>query len=448
MKVESGAIRRLIVEMPPRHSKSETCTIKFPAWYLGRHPDRRIILAAHTANLALRFSMRGRNDFAQYGPEVWGLSVDPAASAMYRWDVLDAQAPSGRPPGGVIAAGIGGPLTGQGAHLAIIDDPVKGPEDANSALQRDNIWDWYRFVLRTRLQPDGAVVLVLTRWHEDDPAGRLIKAAKDDLSGDQWVVLRLPALAEVDDPLGRAPGEPLWPDQFSLAALEATRASVGSYVWSALYQQRPQPAGGAVFKRSWFRYFEEDGEYYILRLTGREKRFKQAQCWIFQVCDPAATESERSDYFVLSTWAVTPDRDLLLLDVLRERAETTKHKAIMRSQFERWRPRCQFVENATFGLNIIQECKLDGLPVRPVRADRDTVSRAWPVAARYEVETVFHRSRAPWLTDWEDELVAFPTGTHDDQAVTAAYAGIVVGEAAQPLDEKTKQLLQGARFYG
>lgn len=199
MAVERGEIKRLIVMMPPRHGKSETTTVKFPAWYLGRHPDRRVIIASHTASLAARFSMRARNDFVQYAPEVWRLEVNPDVSAMHRWDVLDRNDKSGKPPGGMLAAGIGGPITGQGAHLAIIDDPVKDAEAANSKVQRDAVWDWYRYVLRTRLFPGAAIILVLTRWHEDDLAGRLLKQAEDDPQADQWVVLRLPAIAEEDD---------------------------------------------------------------------------------------------------------------------------------------------------------------------------------------------------------------------------------------------------------
>ncbi len=430
MRVEAGEIRRLIVEMPPRHGKSETTTIKFPAWYLGRHPNQRGIIASHTGSLAARFSMRARNDFGQFAPEIWGLRVAPDVAAMYRWDVFDPKAPPGQPPGGLIAAGIGGPITGQGAHLAVIDDPFKDAEQANSKVQRDAVWDWYRFVLRTRLMPEGVIVLVLTRWHEDDLAGRLLQAAKDDPGADQWVVLRLPAIAEEDDPLGRSPGEPLWPEQYSEASLQATRASVGQYVWAALYQQRPQPASGGIFKREWFRYFREELEFYVLSRPEGEHRVRIADCRRFQTVDTAASLKETADFFVVSTWALTPRRDLLLLDVLRTRVEGPDQKGLMRAQFERHRPAYQGVENKSFGLTLIQELVREGLPVRALEADRDKVSRALPIAARYETGAVYHRAGASWLGDYEEELLQFPNGAHDDQVDTAGYAALEIAGAA------------------
>lgn len=429
MRVERGEIKRLIVMMPPRHSKSETTTVKFPAWYLGRNPDKRVIIASHTAALALRFSMRARNDLAQFGPEVFGVGVDPNSSAMYRWDVLDREAPPGRPPGGMIAAGIGGPITGMGAHLAIIDDPVKGPEDANSQVQRDNVWDWYRFVLRTRLQPGAAVILVLTRWHEDDLAGRLLRAAEQDPTADQWTVLRLPAIAEENDPLGRAQGEALWPEQYDEAALAQIRASVGSYVWAALYQQRPLPAGGGVFKREWFRYWEKDGdEWYVLLRPEGPQRVPVSRCWRFAVVDLAASTKETADYTVVSTWAVTPNRDLLLLDVVRTRMEGPDQRHLIRSTWERWRPSFIGIERAGYQLTMVQEMRRQGLPVRELHADRDKVARALVAAARYEGGTVYHPVSAPWLEEWERELLTFPAGAHDDQVDTASYAARVLVE--------------------
>jgi len=438
MRVERGDIRRLIVEMPPRHGKSETTTVKFPAWYLGRHPDHRIIIASHTASLAARFSMRARNDFAQFAPEVWGYGVAPDVSAMYRWDVFDPNAPTGQPPGGAIAAGIGGPITGQGAHLAIIDDPVKDAESASSKVQRDAVWDWYRFVLRTRLFPDAAIVLVLTRWHEDDLAGRLMAAAEADPEADQWEILRLPAVAEDDDPLGRSIGEALWPEQYDEAALKATRASVGSHVWAALYQQRPQPAEGTIFKREWFRYFRDEDEFYVLLKPGGEHRARKSDCWAFQTVDPAATEKETSDYFACGTWAVTPESDLLLIDMFRERLETPKHKALMRVMYARYTPAFQGVEDRTFGLALIQEMRLEGLPVIPLKADADKVSRAYPIAARYEMGAVYHRQGAPWLRAYEDELEDFPNGAHDDMVDCASYAAVVLA-----LDRVRRQQRKG-----
>lgn len=406
--------------------------------------------------------MRARNDFAQYAPEIWGLQVQPDVAAMYRWDVLDPKAPTGQPPGGLIAAGIGGPITGQGAHLAIIDDPFKDVEQANSKVRREAVWDWYRFVLRTRLMPDAAIVLVLTRWHEDDLAGRLLQAAKDDPAADQWTVLTLPALAEDDDPMGRAPGEPLWPEQYSREVLDATRASVGSYVWAALYQQRPQPAGGGLFKREHFRYFRlqpgqavgdpsfvsaDDGLYMLQRPDGVHA-VKVEDCRRFATVDLAASVKESADYTVVAVWAQTPEKDLLLLDLVRARMEGPDQVPLIRRVYERWRPGYIAIERVAYQLALVQAARRDGLPVRELKADRDKVSRALPAAARVEAGAVYFRSGAPWLGVLEDELLAFPTGAHDDQVDVLAYAALMVANDRPALLDFYKQQLQGVNAGG
>lgn len=434
MRVERGEIKRLIVEMPPRHGKSETTTVKFPAWYLGRHPDRRVIIASHTAELAVRFSARARDTFDSYAPEIWGLSVQAASSAMTRWDIENPEAEPGSPPGGMIAAGVGGPITGTGAHLAIIDDPIKDADQANSRTQRDGLWDWYRFVLRTRLMPNAAVVLVLTRWNEDDVAGRLIRQAQDDPNADQWTILRLPALAEENDQMGRAVGEALWPEQYGVGALTAIQASVGPYVWAALYQQRPQPIGGAIFKREHFRYFREDGDVYILNDGDVVKRVKASDCRRFATVDVAASLSTIADYFVISIYALTPAKDLLHLEQIRVRMEGPDQVPLLERTHQRWRVGYFGIEGVAYQLTLVQSAIRKGLPVRKLDADRDKVARALPAAARVESHSVFFRQGAPWLGALEDELLAFPRGEHDDQVDTLAYAVLELTGADSFLD--------------
>ncbi len=390
----------------------------FPAWYLGLNPDHRVIYTSYEADFAASWGMKARNVLEEWGQELFSVRVNSRSSAAKRWDIEEHK-------GGMNTAGARGPITGKGAHVFVIDDPVKSDQEAESKTFQERNYDWFRSVARTRLRKDGAIILVMTRWNENDLAGKLLQAAKD--GGEQWTVLKLPALAKENDLLGRKEGEPLCPELHDRSSLLDTKDTLGSYWWSALYDQEPAPQGGTIFKRSWFQYFREEGQYYVLlRSDSSPKRVEKSRCWIFQTCDPAATEKEKSDFFVLATWAVTPDKDLLLLDVFREKAETVKHKKILKSQFDRWQPKFQGVENRTFGLNIIQECKGEGLPVKALDADVDKVARARPVAARYEVGTVYHRQNAPWLTEWEDELVTFPNGQKDDQVDNAAYAGIVV----------------------
>lgn len=414
MAVERGDISRLIVMMPPRHSKSETTTVKFPGWYLGKHPDRRIIIASHTASLAARFSMRTRNDFGQYAPAVWGLNVNPDVSAMYRWDVLDEKADPGRPPGGMLAAGIGGPITGQGAHLAIIDDPLKDAEAAASKLQRDAMWDWYRFVLRTRLFPNAAVILVLTRWHEDDLAGRLLKAAKEDPKADQWAILRLPALAEEDDPLDRVPGQALWPEQYDETALEATRASVGSYVWAALYQQRPQPAEGGIIKRGWWKFYREP-----------PGAFDE----IIQSWDMTFNDTKVSDYVVGQVWG-RKGADKYLLDQVRDRMDFPTTIQAVKSLSSKWpQAVAKLVEDKANGPAVISTLKHEIAGLIPVEPQGSKEARAYAVSPHIEAGNVHlpDPAKAAWIHDFLEECTAFPGAAHDDQVDAMTQALLRLG---------------------
>ncbi len=434
-RVERGEISRLIVEMPPRHGKSETTTVKFPAYYLGKHPDRRVIIASHTGNLAARFSMRARNDLATYGPEVFGVGVNPDVSAMYRWDVKDPNAKPGQPPGGTIAAGVGGPITGQGAHLATIDDPVKDAEAANSKVQRDAVWDWYRFVLRTRLFPEAAVILVLTRWHEDDLAGRLLKQAQEDPEADQWTVLRLPAIAEdEDDPLGREIDQALWPEQYDEKALAAVKATVGSYVWAALYQQRPSPAEGNIFKREWWEFYREIP-------SGLDE--------IIQSWDCAFKGQADSDYVVGQVWG-RKGADKYLLDQVRGRMSFTATLTAIRTLSAKWpNSWAKLIEDKANGTAVIDTLKQEISGLIAVEPEGGKVVRAQAVSPDIEAGNVYlpDSSIAPWIHDFIEECTAFPNGANDDQVDAMTQTLLRFGAAPAPLDEKTRRLFQEAKFY-
>lgn len=413
--VERGELKRLMVFMPPRHGKSMTCTERFPAWYLGRNPNNEIIITSYGADLIRKFSKEARDSFTRHA-HLWGLRIDNTSHSRESWGVAGKR-------GICVAQGVGGALTGQGANIAIIDDPVKGWQEACSKVYRDAAWDWYRMTLLTRLAPGGAIVLIMTKWHEDDLAGRLLA---QPITGNSipWRIINFPALAEEEDILGRQPGDPLWPAQFPLAELLAKKDGLGSYPWDALYQQRPSKLEGQVFKQSWFKYFTEDNEYYILHEAESERKLLKSECIIFQTVDPAATEKQSSDYFAEGTWAVSPQSDLLCLDMFRERAETTNHIAIIKQGIARWNPSYVGVENASFGLNIIQEAKNTGLPIRPLKADTSKLSRALAVKTKYEVGKVYHRKNASWLMAFESELLDFPNGKFDDQVDVTSYAGI------------------------
>ena len=236
-RVERGECRRLMIFAPPRHTKSELASRRFPAWFMGRSPNKQIITCTYSGEFATDFGREVREIVAgqEYQALFPGVHLAEDSKAKGRWHTTD---------GGVyVAVGVGGPITGRGAHLALIDDPIKNRQDADSDVVRESVWKWYTSTLRTRLMPGGAIVLVLTRWHEDDLAGRLLAA--QETGGERWEVVNLPAIS--DD------GHALWPEWYPLPELNAIKSAVGPRDWLALYQQQPTADDGTFFKREWFR---------------------------------------------------------------------------------------------------------------------------------------------------------------------------------------------------
>lgn len=425
MQVSSGELKRVIVTMPPRHGKSERVSRKFPAWHVGRNPTDEIILASYSVDLSRGFSRIARDTLTAH-PEIFDAQVDKNNQSAEAWGIEGYR-------GGVTAAGVGGAITGKGARIAIIDDPVKNAEEANSEVIRAKIWEWYTSTLYTRLTPDGRIIVVMTRWHEDDLVGRLLKKEAEEIKegtheGERWTVINFPALAEEDDYLGRKPGEPLWPEYgFDEKRMKQIKSDVGSYVFNSLYQQRPSAAQGSIFKRVHFNYYREETihnvQYFVL---GNGKRFQKQACWNFQTVDTANSVKTINDFFVVTTIWVTPEHDLLVDDVYRTHIEGPEQKKLMKQMEMRHRPRFQAIEDITFGTNLIQECRRDGMTILPVKVDKDKVTRALPMAARYEVGKVYHREGAVWLADFESELMSFPRGAHDDQVDTISMAGELV----------------------
>nr|MDP9473012.1 terminase family protein [Chloroflexota bacterium] len=281
--IERGELDRLIVTMPPRHGKSTLASEHFPAWYLGRNPDKRIIACSHTAQLAYTFSRRARNIVtAPAYPFTVRLASD--LSAVQSWDIAGTR-------GGYVAAGVGGPITGMGANVLLIDDPVKSAEEADSPTYREAAWEWWTGTARTRLEPGGAVVVIGTRWHEDDLIGRLLQSG-------HWDVLHLPALSEDD--------AALWPERFDLAALERIRTEIGSRNWEAQYQGRPSSAEGAILKREWWGWYR----------AGETPTFSR----IVQAWDTAYKAGRSNDWSVCTTWGEAVN-GYYLLDRYRARVE-------------------------------------------------------------------------------------------------------------------------------
>lgn len=260
--VERGEIKKLMIFVPPRHGKSELATIRFPAWYLGKNPENSIIISSYASNLARKFSKKARNtvETTKYNFVFPGITTSNDSRAVNDWSLSGHE-------GGLLSAGVDGPVTGHGANLFIIDDPVKNRKEAESDVYRERAWDWYRDVVLTRLEPDAAQILIMTRWHQDDLAGRILKEEADsDDDYEKWEIVDLPAIFEEallenkeikTDPIDRKEGEALWPAKYTIEVLDERKRKVGTRAWWALYQQRPTDPASQMFKREWFAGYDE-----------------------------------------------------------------------------------------------------------------------------------------------------------------------------------------------
>lgn len=420
LDVAAGRCRRLLVMMPPRHGKSELVSKYFPAWFLGTYPDRRVILASYEADFAMTWGRKVRDLLQEHGRRTFGIGVRPDSTAANRWSI------DGR-LGGMDTAGVGGPMTGKGAHLLVIDDPVKNAEEANSTILREKCWDWYASTAYTRLEPGGSVVLIQTRWHEDDLAGRILQKAKDG-TGEAFEVLNLPAFAEADDPLGRPPGAPLWPERYDTPALEGIRKTLGTYWFASLYAQRPVPAEGGCFKRSWFRYWSPDDPGFVrLHPPDADTRLARLDdCRRFGVVDLAFSQRREADYTVISAWAVTRRSDLVLLSLHRERLEGPQILPQCRAMMALFDLDYIAIEAQGAQLAIVQAAQQQGIPCRALKAETDKITRSLTAQVRTEAGQVYFPRHAAWLGEFESELLSFPKGTHDDMVDVVSYAALEV----------------------
>jgi len=421
LDIYHGKIKRLLVTMPPRHGKSEFLSTKFPGWYLTRRPTHRIILASYAAEFAATWGRKTRQLLEISSGRFTSAEIQSDARAADAWEI------SGH-GGGMQTCGVGGPLTGKGANVLIIDDPVKNAEEANSEIYRQKTWDWYVSTAYTRLEPGGAVILIQTRWHEDDLAGRILAAAKDN--GEKWVVVNLPALAETNDPLGREIDEPLWPERYDADELGRIRGTIGSYYFSALYQQRPVPPEGGLFKRSWFRYYVNDNGLY--RLDSGGGLVKANHCRRFGTMDVAFSLKKTADYTVLCVWAVTPRCDLLLLDMVRSRFDAPEFVPLIKSTYESHDLDYIGIEKMLGTSLLAHGVRDEGLTVRMLIADTDKISRSIPAQVRMESGQIYIPANHPERETIEHELMSFPFGAHDDIVDCFSYAAADVQRFGGP----------------
>lgn len=419
----------LIVEMPPRHGKSLTVSQYLPAWFLGRNPTKRVMTVSYQAQLARKFGRRVRNTLlSPKYHEVFATRLSEDSAAADSFDIAGSDG-----DGGLDAMGVLGGATGKGAHLLICDDMIRGRQDAESDTIRDNVWDAFTNDLLTRLEPGGAIVLMATRWHQDDPIGRVLGQFKD------YVRIKLPALIETEkqaaeDPLHRKIGEALWPFRYPVQVLKRICERLGPYGWSSLYQQDPTPAEGGIFKRRWFEV--------RIDLAQVPEVVRRVRFW-----DLAMSEKTSADYTVGTCMAECADGHIYVMDVNRAQKEwgdVTPHLADTILNDGTLVP--QGIEEKGYMTRAVQDLNLDprlrGYQVWGYPKDTDKLTNALPFAAKCAAGVV-HLVKAHWNEAWVDEICAFPGGTHDDQVDSAAGAyhmltdgaGAEFGEMVHEMDQ-------------
>ena len=398
-EIASGKLKRLIVNMPPRHTKSEFASYLFPAWLMGKKPKTKIIQATHTAELSYRFGRKMRNlmDDNVFRKIYKNVSLKADSKASGRWETNHG--------GEYFGAGIGGAITGRGADLLIIDDP-HSEQDALSTTAFDNAYEWYTSGPRQRLQPGGAIVIVMTRWGVKDLTGRLIDAQAKEPKADQWELIEFPAILPSN--------KPIWPEYWDIETLQTTKASLTEQKWQAQWQQKPTSEEGSIIKREWWQSWEEDDVPDLIH--------------VIQSYDTAFSKKETADYSAITTWGVFshPRRgnpQIILLDAEKGRWEFTELKKIAMDKYKYWEPETVIVEAKASGLPLTDELRSSGIPVvnfTPSRGN-DKHVRVNSVAPMFESGQVWVPDER-WAEDVIEECAAFPFGDHDDYVDSTTQA--------------------------
>ena len=414
-----GRINRLIVNMPPRHTKSEFASFLFPAWMMGRDPRLKIIQTTHTAELSYRFGRKVRNlmeenSFQDIFDDI-KLSQDSKAAG--RWETNKG--------GEYFAAGVGGAITGRGADLLIIDDP-HSEQDALSETAMESAYEWYTSGPRQRLQPGGKIVIVMTRWSTKDLTGQLMKG-QSDVKADQWDVVEFPAILE---------DKPIWPQYWKLEELESVKASLSLAKWNAQWQQNPTSEEGSIIKREWWNVWDKDEPPKLQH--------------IIQSYDTAYSKKETADYSAITTWGVFLHNDvtpnIILLDMKKGRWDFPDLKRIAMEEYKYWEPETVIIEQKASGTPLTHELRRVGIPVVNF-----TPSKGNDKHVRVNSVSPLFESGQGWAPEekWAEELIeecaAFPYGDHDDLVDSMTQALMryrQVGLAVHPEDYEDPPMLQ------
>jgi len=426
-RIANGELKRLIVNMPPRHTKSEFASHLFPAFFMGRHPKAKLIQTTHTGELAIRFGRKAKNmiestEYERVFPEVT-LAADSKAAG--RWESNHG--------GEYFAAGVGGAITGRGADLLIIDDP-HSEQDALSPAVLESHYEWYTSGPRQRLQPGGAIVLVMTRWSVKDLTGKLLEAQAKDDETDQWEVVEFPAVINE---------KPMWGNFWSIEGLMGVKASIPLTKWQAQWMQQPTSEEGAIIKREWWKKWEKED---IPKLQ-----------YIIQSYDTAFSSKETADYSAITTWGVFEPSEgekpnLILLDAKKGRWNFPELKSIAQEEYKYWEPEAVLIEAKASGLPLTHELQKAGIPVinyTPSRGN-DKHSRVNSVAPLFESGAIWAPTKK-FAEEVIEECAAFPFGDHDDyvdsttQALMRYRQGYFVGLKDDFEDEESIKI--GGREY-
>ncbi len=441
----SGEVaNNLIVTMPPRHGKSYLISEHVTPWYLSRYPNNEVVLTSYDGDFAAGWGKKAKDALTRAAAAL-GISVDPESKANSRWHVKGRR-------GSMQTAGTGGPITGKGGHLLIGDDWVKNAEEANSPAWRQKAWDWVLSTFLTRrnaiIDPKTGMkigasktILLMTRWNDDDPVGRLLKQEPG-----KWAVVDLPAIARENDALGREPGEALDPARYPLVDLMDMQETFGAYWFSALYQGRPTPEGGGLFNESTFRYwrtpgghgneaigraYEPGSSYVLLDETGQPRYVSKKDVTHFITVDLAISEKKSGDWTVFGSWASSPEGDLILTGLRRVRIIGPDHLDELESFVTEMRlvgqdPKFVGIEHVTFGVHLVQVARRAAtFLVRELTPDDDKYTRAIPASTIAKAGQLYIPSSAPWLDEWKAEHAGFPNYGHDDQVDVSSYAALV-----------------------
>ena len=388
-QVAEGKIKRLMIFMPPRHGKSQLASIFFPAWYLGRNPYKEIMACSYNDQMAEEFGRKARNIFKDEKFKLMfpNAQLSQDSKRINRWSTTVG--------GGYVAAGVGGPITGRGADVLLIDDPIKNKEDAESETMRAKTWDWYTSTAYTRLHPGGSVVLILTRWHDDDLAGRILETEKD-----LWKIVKFPAISTNPERY-RGKGQPLWPQKYPLEELKAIRKTIGSGNFASLYQQDPILSETQEFKETWFKTWD--------KLPPKLR--------VMTTVDPAISQKKRADSSVVMTCGMDPQGQIYLLEYTNKKLNPTELISEIFKHKLTWKSEKVGIETIAYQQALVHfmkaEMKKRGqfINIKEINTRSNKESRIRGLIPYYQNGAIWHCKDSE---DLENELKRFPSGRHDD----------------------------------